>query len=185
NAATTRIGGQSSGVLGDTEMMFAPSTSNQTSNGNPYLKFSGYVTVNIVEGWNWYTGADPGLIPSNQYDYQTVVTHELSHAVGLYHDASTYAGFNDDNHSVMYPSVSAGLTRRNFSVYDFNWMQYLYAGAAYPGSNGIPEQVDPQVSEVHLPASELSRPVPAPRVSLLKETTAAASPASQLPFAAP
>ena len=64
-------------------------------------------------------------------------------------------------------------------------MQYLYASAAYPGSNGIPEQVDPQVSEVHWPASELSRPVPALRLSLLKETTAAASPASQLPFAVP
>ena len=31
-------------------MTYAPSTSNQTSNGNPYLQFSGYVTVNIVEG---------------------------------------------------------------------------------------------------------------------------------------
>src|SRR5207253_2775890 len=32
NAATTRIGGHSSGVLGDTEMTYAPSTSNQTPN---------------------------------------------------------------------------------------------------------------------------------------------------------
>jgi len=85
NAPTTRIGGQLNGVLGDAEMMYAPSTSNQTANGNPYLQFSGYVTVNIVEGWNWYTGVNPALIGSNQYDYQTVVTHELSHAVGLYH----------------------------------------------------------------------------------------------------
>src|SRR5438132_11893739 len=147
-------------------MTYAPSTSNQTSNGNPYLQFSGYVTVNIVEGWNWYTGVDPALIGSNQYDYQTVVTHELGHAVGLYHDPSTYVGFNDDNHSVMYPSRSSGLTRRNFSVYDYDWMQYLYASAAYPGSNGVPEQVDPQVAD------------------LLDETTAAPASASELDAAA-
>ena len=180
NAPTTRIGGQSSGVLGDTEMMYAPSTSNQTSNGNPYLQFSGYVTVNIVEGWNWYTGVNPALIGSNQYDYQTVVTHELSHAVGLYHDSSTYVGFNDDNHSVMYPSLASGLTRRNFSVYDYNWLQYLYAGAAYPGSNGVPEQVDPQAAEVRGLASELLQPIPAVTGSPFDETTAAASSASEL-----
>jgi hypothetical protein len=179
NAPTTRIGGQLNGVLGDAEMMYAPSTSNQTANGNPYLQLSGYVTVNIVEGWNWYTGVNPALIGSNQYDYQTVVTHELSHAVGLYHDSSTYVGFNDDNHSVMYPSLGSGLTRRNFSVYDYNWLQYLYASAAYPGSNGVPEQVDPQAAEVRSLASELLQPIPAITGSPFDETTAAASSASE------
>ena len=123
---------------------------------------------------------NPALIGSNQYDYQTVVTHELSHAVGLYHDSSTYVGFNDDNHSVMYPSLGSGLTRRNFSVYDYNWLQYLYASAAYPGSNGVPEQVDPQVAEVRGLGAELLEPSPAIMGSLLDETTAALSSASEL-----
>src|SRR5438445_877136 len=118
NATTTPLGGQANGVLGDTEMQFAPSASSQTDDGNPYVQFTGYVTVKLVEGWNWYVGANPAAIGANQYDYQTVVTHELGHAVGLYHDTSTYPGFNDDNHSVMYPELGAGLTRRNFSDHD-------------------------------------------------------------------
>ena len=63
-ASTTEIGGVAQGILGL-----------QTLGGN----------ITLVNGWNWYLGADAGGIASNQYDFQTVVTHEMGHALGLGH----------------------------------------------------------------------------------------------------
>ncbi len=63
-------------------------------------------TITIIAGWNWYTGADSDAIGLDQYDYQTIVTHELAHVFGLDH--------SDDPRSVMYPAVPPGLTRRVF-----------------------------------------------------------------------
>jgi hypothetical protein len=37
----------------------------------------------MIQGWNWYAGADPAQIGSDQFDFQTVVTHELGQALGL------------------------------------------------------------------------------------------------------
>ena len=88
-ADSTDIGGASNGVLGLTEM-------------------GGIVT--IVSGWNWYAGADPTQIGADQYDFQTVVTHELGHAVGLGHSA--------DPTSVMYAYLSAGEVRHDLSAGD-------------------------------------------------------------------
>ena len=90
-----------------------------------------------------------------------MVTHELGHALGLYHDTSIYAGFNADDRSVMYPSVALGITRRNFSDYDYAWLQHLYAGATDPGSNGTPEQVDAQAAGDQLLVSDVAPSTPA------------------------
>ncbi|HEV3078830.1 MAG TPA: matrixin family metalloprotease, partial [Gemmataceae bacterium] len=91
NATTSAAGSYADGVLG--------------SYGS-----SGEIT--IIQGWNWYDGADPTQIGSDQYDIQTVVTHELGHALGL--------GGSSDPNSVMYESLSVGVTRRVMSVGDLN-----------------------------------------------------------------
>ena len=70
------------------------------------------------------------------------------------------AGFNTDNHSVMYPSLSVGLTRRNFSNYDYAWLQHLYAGASDPGSNGIASWMLKSRTWLRLPSS-MCQPRPA------------------------
>src|SRR5581483_7431219 len=72
-ASSTPEGGAADGVLGFT-----------TADNNVYL----------VEGWDFYTGADPTQVGAGQYDFQTLAEHELAHTVGL--------GESSDPGSVMY-----------------------------------------------------------------------------------
>jgi hypothetical protein len=60
--------------------------------------------IAMIQGWNWYAGGDPSKIRSDQYDFQTVVTHELGHALGL--------GHSSDPNSVMNADLSTGVVRR-------------------------------------------------------------------------
>src|SRR5207253_5336887 len=145
--------------LGNAEMRFHPSSSGQHDDFHPYLQFSGYVTVKIVEGWNWYAGSNPARIGSGQFDYQTVVTHELAHAIGLYHDTNYYAVLND-GYDVMYPALSTGVIRRNISIYDNARLMHLYAHGVDPGSNGVPQSADGLHLLGFVPADDLPLPTP-------------------------
>jgi hypothetical protein len=141
NSATSPAGGQADGVLGCTTVTFAPAASGELDEGVPYLQFTGQAVVNILEGWNWYTGSDPAQIGSSQYDYLSVVTHELGHSVGLYHDVTSYGTLNGDGYSAMYPVLSTGQTHRQLSPYDISWLNHLYAYGENPGGNDGPEAV--------------------------------------------
>ena len=66
--------------------------------------------ITIVEGWSWYTQADAQSIPRDRFDYQTIVTHELGHAIGLEHSS--------DNQSAMYAVLDSGIIRREFTAHD-------------------------------------------------------------------
>jgi hypothetical protein len=88
-ADTTAIGGVADGVLGVTML-------------------GGQIT--LVNGWNWYTGSDASAVGAGQYDFQTVATHEIGHAIGLGHSA--------DQTSVMYPTLATGEARRSLSASD-------------------------------------------------------------------
>src|SRR5262249_12982987 len=58
---TSAVGGYADGVLGCT-----------TDAGQ----------ITIINGWNFYAGSDGTQIGSGQYDFETVVVHELGHALG-------------------------------------------------------------------------------------------------------
>jgi hypothetical protein len=88
------------------------SASGSASNGvlACYNPLAGEITV--MEGWNWYAGADSTQVGSNQYDFQTTVTHEFGHALGL--------GHNADPNSPMYATLATGETHRTMAVSDLN-----------------------------------------------------------------
>jgi hypothetical protein len=88
---TSAVGGYADGVLGCT-----------TDTG----------VITLIQGWSWYAGSDPSQVGAEQYDFQTVVTHELGHSLGLGHRA--------DPASVMYATLAPGTARRALATADFN-----------------------------------------------------------------
>jgi hypothetical protein len=68
--------------------------------------------ITLVSGWNWFTGTSATAVGAGQYDFETIVMHELGHALGLGHSA--------DSASVMFASLAAGTARRTLSVADLN-----------------------------------------------------------------
>jgi hypothetical protein len=68
--------------------------------------------IMLIQNWNWYAGADPSQIGTGQYDFQTTVTHELGHALGLGHSANPS--------SPMYATLSTGVADRTVTIQDLN-----------------------------------------------------------------
>jgi hypothetical protein len=89
---TSALGGYTNGILG----CFDPT--------------AGQITM--IQGWNWYAGSDATQIGSSQYDFQTTVTHELGHALGL--------GESTNAASAMYGTLATGTTIRTLTTADLN-----------------------------------------------------------------
>jgi uncharacterized repeat protein (TIGR03803 family) len=68
--------------------------------------------ITLIQGWNWYAGSDPTQIGASQYDFQTTVTHELGHALGL--------GESGDPTSAMYGTLAPGTAIRTLITADLN-----------------------------------------------------------------
>jgi hypothetical protein len=68
--------------------------------------------VTLIQGWDWYAGADPAQIGSGQYDFQTTLTHELGHALGL--------GESSNPASAMYGTLAPGTVIRALTTADLN-----------------------------------------------------------------
>src|SRR5262249_26690635 len=65
---------------------------------------------------------DLSAIGVGQYDFESIVTHELGHAIGL--------GHSGDTGSVMYPYLDSGETRRGVTTQDMSVLE---------ASDGTPE----------------------------------------------
>ncbi len=76
--------------------------------------------ITLIQGWNWYAGSDPTQIGANQYDFETTVTHELGHALGL--------GESDDPTSAMSGTLTPATTIRTLTTADLS-IPYAESGA--------------------------------------------------------
>ena len=89
--------------------------------------------ITMTEGWNWYAGADPSQIGSDQYDFETTVMHEFGHALGL--------GGSSSDTSPMNESLPTATARRVATTPDLN--------IPYP-----PDGADPLTAAGYAHASE-------------------------------
>jgi CSLREA domain-containing protein len=109
--------------------------------------------ITMIQGWDWYAGADPTQIGAGQYDFETTVLHELGHALGL--------GGSDDTSSPMDETLPAGTVRRLVSAPDLNIPEA--PDAADPLTAADPQRL---TSSQNLPtAPEGARPQPAGSLS--------------------
>src|SRR5207245_2920967 len=69
----------------------------------------------------WYTGADTAAISADQYDFETIVMHELGHAIGL--------GHSGDTGSVMYAYLAPGQARRGVTAQELTGLERGGEGA--------------------------------------------------------
>jgi hypothetical protein len=135
NGVSTSLGGYDDGRLGAAEFQYDLGFGGNLSDGSLYHDFLGHQVgitndVILVEGWDWYTGARPRGIGANQFDYQSAVTHELGHMLGL----------PDQDHatsSVMFHELDAGQVRRNLSGSDINALDRLYGDDQDPTPVGL------------------------------------------------
>jgi uncharacterized repeat protein (TIGR01451 family) len=100
-APTSAIGGVNQGIMGAF-----------TSDGQ----------ITVINGWNWYFGSDAKGIARDQYDFQSVLGHELGHVLGL--------GENSDPSSVMSLYLNPGQVRRDLSATDLGAIQEELQGSA-------------------------------------------------------
>jgi probable HAF family extracellular repeat protein len=77
--------------------------------------------ITMIQGWNWYAGSDPTQIGATQYDFETTLTHELGHAIGL--------GESTNAASAMSGTLATGTVIRALTTAD------LAIPAAEPGAD--------------------------------------------------
>ncbi len=90
--------------------------------GQDATHLGGQAIASLNKSINWFTGSNADDIGKNQYDYQTAVTHELLHLLGL---DDEFDSMNDDN--VMFGYLGMGETRRTIAEAERYDLESLYS----------------------------------------------------------
>ncbi len=110
------------GVLGKT------CTGSRTSPAGSFIfEFDIDIDIDIANDAPWSTSAVP---PLTAFDMDSVVLHEVGHAVGL--------GHSTDNSAVMFTSIARGVRRRAPTSDDVAGLQSLYGAPPTPTPTPIP-----------------------------------------------
>jgi hypothetical protein len=125
--------------------------------------------ITLIHGWDWFAGSDPSAIGAGQYSFETAVTHELGHALGL--------GHSPDANSVMYASLPAGVVKRGLTTQDLNIGDTNGSAPDALHAGGLASDEDRAA-----PTGQLLSPGPAP-AGHSDATAAAVRPATALPDA--
>jgi hypothetical protein len=78
-------------------------------------KSGGTMTITMNSNLNWYKGLIP-IVPAGQYDFWTVVEHEIGHAMGLNH--SSWGDATTEAVMATYTGTTAGTSKRNLDPDD-------------------------------------------------------------------
>jgi hypothetical protein len=129
--------------------------------------------ITLVTGWNWYTGADASAIGVGQYDFETIVMHELGHAVGL--------GHSGDTGSVMFATLASATARRTVTAADLSVLEAssttpepLLAAPTLPPPSETSASVHQEAigaATVHSPSPEVTFDVSLANALLSSRTT--------------
>ncbi len=114
--------------------------------------FGGAIT--LVTGWDWYLGSDPSEVGAGQYDFQTIVTHEIGHAIGFGH--STQAG------STMFPYLGTGETKRDLTAGDLANIHAVMETEPEPLLAAPPKGAKPAAPAGNTEAGQAAAPAIAP-----------------------
>ena len=98
--------------------------------------YSGGGEITLIQGWSWFTGADATSIGPDQYDFETIVSHELGHALGQ--------GHSSDPGSTMFASLATGQARRYLTTAD---LEIPDSGA---GADGLHAAAPPDSAVAHV-----------------------------------
>jgi hypothetical protein len=69
-------------------------------------------SITLLTGWNWYTRSDASQVGADQYDFETIVLHEIGHSLGL--------GHSQDATSVMFATLETGQAKRSLATADLD-----------------------------------------------------------------
>jgi hypothetical protein len=99
-------------VLGQANVSYFVAHSGTYPDGTSHHRISSApITMDSAETWYTGTGAPGG----GQFDWLSVMTHELGHSLGLGH-----ANAGTEPNSIMLPTISAGTARRTLTQDDLN-----------------------------------------------------------------
>jgi hypothetical protein len=94
--------------------------------------------ITMIQGWNWYAGSDATKIGSNQYDFETTLTHELGHAIGLGESSNAASAMSG---TLATGTVIRALTTADLSIPEAESGADAQRAAIMPASGDVPSRL--------------------------------------------